>query len=102
MAPPKVTVSLADELATLIDTLEGVQLLAELVATDALPDNEAVINAPKMLEAALAISVGRLRLLRSVVVGSADVALIAGRRNTRDRVAPGEDPDVILDPRTRR
>lgn len=95
-------ISLADELATLAATLEGVQLLAELLATGALPDDEANARAPKTLEAALAISVGRLRLLRRVVVGSADVALIAGRRNTRDRVAPGEDPDVILGPRTRR
>lgn len=100
MAPPKV--SLADELATLVDTLESAQLLAELLATGGLPDDEAVTRAPKMLEAALALIVGRVRLLRKVVVGSADVALIVGRRNTRDRVAPGEDPDVILVPRTRR
>lgn len=100
MAPPKV--SLADELTTLIDSLEGVQVLAELLATDALPDDEAVSRAPRMLEAALALTVGRVRLLRKVVVGGADVALIVGRRNTRDRVAAGEDPDVILGPRTRR
>ena len=95
-------VSLADELATLADTLEGVQLLAELLATGALPDDEAATKVPEMLEAALALVVGRVRLLRKVVVGSADVALIVGRRNTRDRVAPGEDLDVILGPRTRR
>lgn len=100
VAPPRV--SLADELSTLADTLEGAQLLAEMLATDGLPDDEAVARAPKMLESALALAVGRVRLLRRVVVGSADVALIAGRRNTRDRVTPGEDPDVILGPRTRR
>ena len=100
VAPPKV--SLADELAKLADTLEGVQLLAELLATGGLPDDEAVTRAPKMLEAALALAVGRVRLLRKVAIGAADTALLEDRKNRASTRHLGDDPDVTLPQRRHR
>lgn len=96
MAPPKV--SLADELATLADTLEGAQLLAELLATGALPDDEAVARAPMMLWAALALAIERVRLLRKVVIGAANIENVVARHNRAGQRQRGDDPDVHLPP----
>lgn len=100
VAPPRV--SLADELTTLADTLEGAQLLAELLATGGLPDDEVVTRAPKMLEAALALTVGRVRLLRKVVIEAADVALLEDRKNRARARRNDDDPDVLVGSRRRR
>ena len=75
------TISLAAELADLATVLESAQLIAELLVNGDLPDDDAVNRAPKMLEAVLALAVGRVRLLRKVVIGAADAALIEHRNN---------------------
>lgn len=100
MARP--TVSLADELAELASVLESAEMLAELLETDGLPDDDAASRAPRMLAAVIELALHRVRLLRKVVLQQADVALLAGRRNKRDRIAKGEDPDVLIGPRSRR
>ncbi len=105
MAPSKV--SLADELAELALVLESAEMLAELLDTDGLPDDElpddeAASRAPRMLAAVIELALHRVRLLRKVVLQQADVALLAGRRNKRDRVATGEAPDVLIGPHRRR
>lgn len=100
MAPPKV--SLAAELATLAVSLEAAQLLAELLATSGLPDDEAVTKVPKMLEAALALAAGRVHLLRKVVIGAADAALLEDRKNRASTRHQGDDPDVTLPQRRHR
>jgi hypothetical protein len=89
-------VSLADELAELAAVLESTQLIAELLDTHSMPDTESASRAPGMLAAVLELTRSRVTLLRQVVMQQADVSLLAGRRNQRDRVAPGEDADVIL------
>lgn len=91
-----VRVSLADELAGLADVLESAQLLAELLVTNAMPDEVTSARAPKMLEAVLALAVGRVRLLRKVVVGAADVEHLVGRHNRSIATVTGDDPDVHL------
>jgi hypothetical protein len=100
MAPSRV--SLADELAELALVLESAEMLAELLDTGSLPDDDAASRAPRMLAALIELALHRVRLLRKVVLQQADVALLAGRRNKRDRVAKGEDPDVLLGLRRRR
>lgn len=94
MKPAKV--SLADELAALAEVLESAQLLAELLANHGLPDSDAEMRAPRMLEAVLAVAIGRVRLLRKVVVGAADVRLLVGRHNKALPLSAGNDPDVHL------
>ena len=95
-------VSLADELAELAAVLESAQLIAELLDNGAMPDAESASRAPRMLAAVLELTRSRMMLLRQVVMQEADVSLLAGRRNQRDRVAPGEDQDVILPAMRRR
>ena len=95
-------VSLADELAELAAVLESAQLIAELLDSGAMPDAESAARAPGMLAAVLELTRSRVMLLRQVVMQEADVSLLAGRRNQRDRVAPGEDQDVILPAMRRR
>ncbi len=90
------SVSLAAELDELADVIESAQLLAELLATNALPHDDAVSRAPKMLESVLALAAGRVRLLRKVVVGAADAALIENRNNRAFPAREGDDPDVVL------
>lgn len=92
-------ISLADELEGLAETLEAAQLIAELLATHAMPDDAAVSRAPKMLESVLSMAVGRVRLLRKVVAGAADVRLLLCRRNHALARHPGDDPDVVLSAR---
>ena len=89
-------ISLADELAELAAVLESAQLIAELLDNGAMPDAESAARAPGMLAAVLELTRSRMMLLRQVVIQQADVSLLVGRRNQRDRVAPGEDADVIL------
>lgn len=89
-------VSLADELAELVHALESAQLIAELLITEGLPDAESKSGAPKMLEALLALVIERVRLLRKVVIGSADVENLVARHNRAGERQRGDDPDVIL------
>ncbi len=97
------SISLAHELAELVHVIESAQLFAELLVTGGLPDDDAVKRAPKLLEAVLALAAGRVRLLRKVVVGAADVALIEDRNNRALPRVQGDDPDVVLPtPRRRR
>lgn len=90
------TVSLADELVELAHALESAQLIAELLATEGLPDTESRLRAPKMLEAVLALAIERVRLLRKVVIGSADVTVLVARHNRAAERQRGDDPDVHL------
>ncbi len=92
------TVSLAAELAGIADTLESAQLIAELLVNDALPDDDTVNRAPRMLEAVLSLAVGRVRLLRKVLIGAADAGLIEHRNNRALPHREGDDPDVVLPP----
>lgn len=89
-------ISLADELAELADTLEAAQLIAELLVTNAMPDEESSTRAPKMLEAILSLAIGRVRLLRKAVVGGADFSLLVARHNRVGATGRGDDPDVQL------
>lgn len=89
-------VSLADELAELAAVLESAQLIAELLDNGGLPDDDTVARAPKMLEAVLTLAVGRVRLLRKVVIGAADAGLIEHRNNRALSHREGDDPDVVL------
>lgn len=95
-------VSLADELATIGEVLESAQLLAEMLTTNAMPDEDTSERAPRMMEAVLALAAGRVRLLRKVVVGGADVQLLVGRHNRAHGRVEGDDPDVHLPVRRRR
>jgi len=92
------SISLVAELAGIADTLESAQLIAELLVTNGLPDDDAVNRAPKMLEAVLSLAVERVRLLRKVVIGAADAALIEHRNNRALPHREGDDPDVVLPP----
>ena len=89
-------VSLVDELAALEDVIESAQLLAELLQNEHLPDAESRNKAPGLLVAVLGLAMGRVKLLRQVVLRQADSGLLVGRHNRRDRVLKGEDPDVLL------
>lgn len=94
-------VSLADELAELVHALESAQLIAELLVTEGLPDAESRSRAPRMLEAVLALTIERVRLLRKVVIGSVDVENLEARHNRAGQRQRGDDPDVLLHPRRR-
>ncbi len=96
MRPTKV--SLAAELAAIADTLESAQLIAELLVNSGLPDDDTVKRAPRMLESVLALAVGRVRLLRKVVIGAADAGLLEHRNNQALPRGEGDDPDVVLPP----
>ncbi len=89
-------ISLAAELAGIADTLESAQLITDVLANGALPDDDTVKRAPKLLQAVLTLAVGRVRLLRKVVIGAADAALIAHRNNRALPHRKGDDPDVVL------
>lgn len=89
-------ISLAAELDGIADTLESAQLITDLLANDGLPDDDAVKRAPKLLRAVLTLAVGRVRLLRKVVIGAADAALIVHRNNRALPHREGDDPDVVL------
>lgn len=86
MAPPRV--SLAAELANLAAVLEGAERLAE--------DLTAGSRDLQVLTATVGIVRTRLLLLRKVVIGAADTALVLDRRNRVDSVHAGDDPDVLL------
>lgn len=90
------SVSLAAELSELREALKSAQLLAELLATDAMPRVETAQQAPRMLEAMLGLVVDRLHLLQKVVVGAADVGLLVNQRNRVLAPLEGDDPDVVL------
>lgn len=95
-------VSLAHELSELVSVLESAEMLAELLENDGLPDDDAASRAPRMLAAVIEIALQRVRLLRNVGLQQADVALLLGRRNKRDRVTKTDDPDVLIGSRRRR
>lgn len=91
-----VKVSLGDELAEFVHALESAQLIAELLSTEGLPDAESRTRAPKMLEAVLALAIERVRLLRKVVIGSANIENLVARHNRVYGRRGGNDPDVHL------
>lgn len=96
MKPTKV--SLADELAELVHVLESAQLIAERLSTEGLPDADSTSRAPKMLEAVLALTIERVRLLRKVVIGSANIENLVARHNRARERQCGDDPDIHLPP----
>lgn len=91
-------VSLVDELDALADVVESAQLLAELLATSSLPDEDAISRAPRLLTSILAVASGRLRLLRQVALREVDPRHLRGRHNSRREVEVGEDHDLVLLP----
>ena len=92
-------VSLADELAELAAVLESAEMLADLLATDSMPDEESMARTPRLLAAVIELALGRLRLLRQVVRQQLNPSVLAGRRNTRaPNVERWEDPDIVLGP----
>jgi hypothetical protein len=93
---------LGHELDQLAEVLESAQLIAELLVDDAMPDAETAARAPRMLEAVLALAVGRVWLLRKVVVGAADAGLIVSRQNRALPRLKRDDPDVVLPLRKKR
>lgn len=92
----KARISLVDELDALAGVIESAQLLAELLATNGLPDDDSAKRAPRLLETVLAMAQGRIRLLRKVVLEEADVSLLLGRHNRAFGNGSGDDPDVRL------
>jgi hypothetical protein len=96
-----VKLSVADELAALTDVLESAQLLAELLDTKGLPDDDTTSRAPRMLVAVIGLAVDRLAQLRRAITQQGDVASLVNRRNRRASVARGEDADVLLPVRRR-
>lgn len=89
-------VSLTDELAAFEDVVEAAQLLAEMIQNDHLPDLDSRNRAPGLLAAVLGLVLGRVKLLRQVVLQQADSGLLVGRHNYRERVQKREDPDILL------
>lgn len=91
-------VSLVDELDALADVVESAQLIAELLATGSLPDEDAVARAPRLVNSVLAFASGRIRLLRQAALREVDPRHLRGRHNSRREVELGEDHDVVLLP----
>lgn len=80
-------ISLSDELELVADSVEGLgRLLTQATASS------------RQAVGLTALIAGRLRLLRSVVSGTADVSLLLDGHNSREVVEPWEDPDVLLPP----
>jgi len=86
-------VSLVFELDVLRQLLLSGRLLAELLSNEGLPDQHSRDNAPRMLEAMLALAASRVRLLSLIVQGEAEAGLIAGPENW---AASESDADVLL------
>ena len=83
-------VSLGGELAILILALEGV---GDLLG-DEVPTIEEKTS--RRARAVLAVVAERLRLVRRVVTGTAEVDQLAARFNELDGADPADDPDVTL------
>jgi hypothetical protein len=81
-------ISLSDELELVADSVEG---LGRLLSQQDRSSRQAV--------GLTALIAGRLRLLRGVVAGRADVSLLRDGHNSREVVESWEDPDVLLPPR---
>lgn len=82
--------------------LETAELLADMLDRTGFPNAEAAARAPRMMAGVIELAIGRVTLLRKVVLHQVDVALLVGRRNKRNRIAPGEDQDVLLPVKARR
>ena len=93
-------VSLVDELGGVADAIGSAGLLAELLATNSLPDKHAIADVPRFLASVLSIAEGRIRLLRKIVLGEAAPRHVSGRHNRRDPTVAKGDLDVVLLPRT--
>jgi hypothetical protein len=91
------TVSLNLELDNLESALRGTSLLAELLASNGLPDEEARRQAPHCIVAQLSLVNARLRQVGRVIRGEEDAeALLAPHNTTCPSPLPGEDGDVRL------
>ncbi|RYZ15499.1 MAG: hypothetical protein EOO70_06680, partial [Myxococcaceae bacterium] len=94
-------VSLNLELANLEHALRGAQLLAELLANNDMPTEEADRQAPRSIVAVLALADARLQQLRRVIRGEADARhLWAPHNASSPEPLPGDAEDVRLEPRT--
>ena len=90
-------ISLANELVALEGALEAAELIADMMATEGMPDVVSQARAPMLVAAVLDMALGRVRLLRRVVLQQADPLLLAGRYNVRrGRTEPWEEPDIFL------
>lgn len=89
MAPK---VSLASELADIAAVLEGIEVQAE----DLAHGEVAATRDLHVLAATVGMVRARLLLLRKVVIGATDAALVLDRRSRVDSVHEGDDPDVLL------
>lgn len=82
-------VSLGDELESIITALEAVDVLMELSPGDA----------SRLVGAVVMLTQRRLRMLRRVVIGELDAAVLLDKYNSRAEPEPHEDGDVLLSPR---
>lgn len=80
-------ISLSDELELVANSVDG---LGQLLTQTSPSSRQAV--------GLTALIAGRLRLLRGVVSGRADVSLLLDGHNSREVVESWEDPDVLLPP----
>jgi hypothetical protein len=91
--------SMVCELDVIRQQLLTARLLADILANHGLPDEHARTQAPRMLEATLALAAARVRLLSLVVQGAAEPKLLVGPENwAASRTSP---EDIILPRRPR-
>ncbi|WP_426746267.1 hypothetical protein VZQ01_40095 [Myxococcus faecalis] len=94
-------VSLNLELANLEHALRGAHLLAELLANNDLPTEDADRQAPRSIVAILALADSRLQQLRRVIRGEADARHLWAPHNAiSPEPLPGDEEDVRLEPRS--
>lgn len=80
-------ISLGDELGLVADSVDA---LGRLITEGSASSRQAA--------GLTALIAGRLRLLRGVVSGRADVSLLRDGHNSRQAVEPWDDPDILLPP----
>ncbi|AFE05826.1 hypothetical protein COCOR_04425 [Corallococcus coralloides DSM 2259] len=94
-------VSLNLELANLEHALRGAHLLAELLANNDMPTEDADRQAPRSIVAILALADSRLQQLRRVIRGEADARHLWAPHNAiSPEPLPGDEEDVRLEPRS--
>jgi hypothetical protein len=94
-------VSLNLELANLEHALRGAQLMAELLANDDMPTEEADRQAPRSVVAILALTDARLQQLRRVIRREEDARHLWAPYNAiSPEPFPGDADDVRLEPWT--
>ncbi|MFP2905960.1 hypothetical protein ACLESD_13065 [Pyxidicoccus sp. 3LFB2] len=94
-------VSLNLELANLEHALRGAQLLADLLANNDMPTEEADRQAPRAVVAVLALADARLQQLRRVIRGEEDARHLWAPFNAiSSEPFPEDAGDVRLEPRS--